>query len=312
MTESWSPHRLVDAAAIRRGRCLVLLAAVMWSTSGFFAKAPWLQAWPIEARGPLLAFWRTLFAGLCLLPLVRRPRWSWSLVPSGVVFAMMSVSFLTAVTKTTAANAIWLQNTAPIWVLAIGVGWLGEKARRADWLMLIPIVFGVGFILLYESRAAGESGDLTGVAWGLASGLLYALVVVSVRALREMDSAWLIAWNHLLTAVLLLPVVIRIGIWPTFPQLLWLAAFGAFQMGIPYTLFARALRTLPSHQASFIVLLEPILVPVWVWLVWRNDPSYEAPQWWTLVGGGCILLGLVIRFARPVQVPASVGTRDPS
>jgi drug/metabolite transporter (DMT)-like permease len=84
-------------------------------------------------------------------------------------------------------------------------------------------------------------------------------------------------------------------------QALWLVAFGVLQMGLPYVLFARGVRHIPGHQASFIVLLEPILVPFWVWLAWRHDPSYAAPSWWTFVGGLMILLGLATRFGLGVR-----------
>jgi drug/metabolite transporter (DMT)-like permease len=276
------------------GKYLVVAAAVLWSTSGLFAKAPWLAAWPLEVRGPLLAFWRTLFAGLCLLPLIRRPRWTWWLVPATLCFAAMNVTYLTAMTKTTAANAIWLQSTAPLWVFLVSVGLMGETSRTADWWMLLMITLGVGFILTCEQRAAGiDRNSLSGTFWGLAAGISYAGVVISVRALRELDSAWLIALNHLVTAALLFPFVWSRDIWPTGTQTLWLAAFGILQMGLPYVLFARALRTVPSHQAAFIGLLEPLLVPIWVWLAWRQHPSYEPPAWWTLVGAALILLGLV-------------------
>jgi DME family drug/metabolite transporter len=281
------------------GRYLVLMAAVLWSTSGLFAKAPWLTAWPLEVRGPLLAFWRTLFAGLCLIPFIRRPRWTWWLVPATLCFAVMNVTYLTAMTKTTAANAIWLQSTAPLWVFLVSVGMLGEKSRPADWMMLLTIMLGVGFILTFEQRAALADGrSLNGAMWGLAAGVSYAGVVISVRALRELDSAWLITLNHLVTAALLFPFVWAQGIWPSTSQTIWLAAFGVLQMGLPYVLFARALQTVPGHQASFIGLLEPLLVPIWVWVAWRHHPSYEPPAWWTMVGGLLILLGLVMRFSR--------------
>ncbi len=124
----------------------------------------------------------------------------------------------------------------------------------------------------------------------------------------RLDSVWLIALNHLVTAVILLPFVLRIGIWPSGAQATWLAAFGILQMGLPYVLFARGVRQLPGHQASFIVLLEPILVPVWVWLAWRHHPSYEPPAWWTLLGGGLILLGLLTRFGLPLRRPGAPAT----
>jgi drug/metabolite transporter, DME family len=74
-------------------------------------------------------------------------------------------------------------------------------------------------------------------------------------------------------------------------QLVVLAAFGLFQMGLPYLLFARGLRSVSSQEASLISLLEPVLVPVWVYLAWGDKPA-----WWTLGGGGLILTGLAIRY----------------
>ena len=80
-TQTSRPHAVHEPHAtsrsIRHARWLVVVAAVMWSTSGLFAKAPLLSTWPLEQRGVLLAFWRTLFAGLFLLPFVRRPQWTW-------------------------------------------------------------------------------------------------------------------------------------------------------------------------------------------------------------------------------------------
>jgi drug/metabolite transporter (DMT)-like permease len=290
-------------------RWLVVAAAVLWSTSGLFAKAPLLNAFPLETRGLVLAFWRTFFAGLFLVPFIRRPQWSWWLVPSTLLFALMNVSYLTAMTRTTAANAIWLQNTAPLWVLLFGVGLFGERAQRADWWMLGAVLLGLGLILVCESRSAWSGlTRLDGVAWAIASGLFYATVILSLRALRRMDAVWLISLNHLVTAVILLPLILHWGQRPTGTQLGWLAAFGILQMGLPYVLFARGVRSVPSHQASFIVLLEPILVPVWVWLAWRHDPSYEPPAWWTLAGGGMILLGLLVRFGRPVRRANALAT----
>src|SRR5207249_102153 len=81
----------------------IVAAAVLWSVGGLFAKAPTFQDWPPDVRGPMLAFWRALFAGLLLLPLVRRPRWRPQLVPMGLCFAAMNLTYLTAMTLTTAA-----------------------------------------------------------------------------------------------------------------------------------------------------------------------------------------------------------------
>src|SRR3954464_2814122 len=115
-----------------RGRLLVIVAALLWSTSGFFIKAPFFAGWP----GPVLAFWRAAFAGLALLPLVRRPQWKVGLVPMVICFAAMSYSYITSrslMSASSAGNALWLQCTAPVWVLLAGVLLLGEKSQWRDW-----------------------------------------------------------------------------------------------------------------------------------------------------------------------------------
>ena len=275
-----------------RGRLLVLAAAILWSTSGFFAKAPLFEEWPVDQRGVCLAFWRALFACLLLVPLVRRPRLTWGLLPMALMFAAMNYTYLTSMTHTTAANAIWLQNVAPVWVFLIGVFLFRETVHPGDWTLVLCGALGVGFILFFE--ASGE--QLTGVLYGLASSVFFAGVVLSVRQLRNIDPAWLIALNLATTAVLLGPWALTNGILPSGKQFAYLSAFGMFQLGLPYLLFARGVRKISGHEASGIALLEPILVPVWVFLAWGNASTYQPPRWWTYVGGGLILLGLLLRY----------------
>jgi drug/metabolite transporter (DMT)-like permease len=201
----------------------------------------------------------------------------------------MNITYLSAMVRTTAANAIWLQNTAPLWVFLFGTTVLRDPIHPRDWLQLGFIAAGLAVILSFELQAA----DPTGVLWGLGAGVTYAGVVLSLRWLRGEDAAWLVAVNHGFTALALLPYVLLTGPAPTALQLVVLAGFGALQMGIPYMLFARSVRALPAHEATGIVLLEPILMPTWVWLV-----GVETPKWWTSVGGALIFLGLVARYLR--------------
>ncbi len=288
----------VPTTSRRRGVVLVLAAATLWSTSGLFAKASIFATWPASERGLILAFWRVLFAGLIVLPLVRRPSWSLGIAPMTISFALMNASFLTAMSLTTAANAIWLQSTAPLWVALCSLFLLGESAHRRN---LIPVgiaLIGIGVILYFELGGQGRIGILC----GLASGVTYGAVIIFLRTLRAHDAAWLVALNHLVAAVCLLPPLIWIGIWPTSTQLALLIAFGFFQMGLPYVLFARGLRILPSQDAALIALLEPLLVPLWAFAV-----ATETPAPWTIAGAAFILtallvrLGLAGRLRRPVD-----------
>lgn len=321
-----------EAAARFRGRLLVAAAALLWSTSGLFAKAPYFAGWP----GPTLAFWRATFACVILVPMAlwhvwagrrdeRRPLWSWALLPMTLLFAGMNYTYLTAMAEGSAANAIWLQCTAPVWVLLVGVLVFGERANSRDWVLIAFVAAGVGLILAYESRGA----SLAAVFWGLAAGVMYAGVVLALRQLRAYDSAWLAMLNHAVTALVLMPLALQ---WigdplavgeasapasgPTarhFPEgIQWglLAAFGIVQMGLPYVLFARGLRHIAGHEATGIGLLEPIVMPIWVLLVWGL-----APQWWTFAGGGLILAGLAIRYvfvppAPTLLPPEAVGIEE--
>ena len=276
-----------------RGRLIVCGAAVLWSTNGLFVKSGVFESWPPEQRALLLALWRALFAALVLLPLVRGVRWSWKLLPMTLAFLAMNICFLQSMVWTTAANAIWLQNIAPVWV-CLFARLAGEPLDRRD---LVPLGFsacGVGLILAYELSGISWRGTAPlGVLIGLLSGLFYAVVIHFLRRLRDFDSAWLIVLNLATTAVVLAPLPARWGIWPTTTQWLTLAAFGVVQMGAPYFLFARGLRKISSQEGAAIGLLEPLLVPIWVW-------QTERPAWWTIAGGALIFVGLAWRYLVPL------------
>ena len=276
-----------------QGRILILLAALLWSSGGFFAKAPIFADWPDEVRGPLLAFWRATWASVILLPLVRRPKWSWNLVPMVATFVAMNWTYLTAMSLGEASNAIWLQMTAPIWVFLFSVFFLRETIRPLDWMLLGFGTAGVGLILFFEIQ--GERPQA--VLYGLLSGFCYAGVVLTLRINREHESTWLVGLNHFVTSLVFAPVMLaNRQDWPRGEQWLFLAGFGVLQMGLPYVLFAKGLKSIPSHEASGFGLLEPVLLPVWVFLAWRHAADYAPPRWWTLVGGGFILCGLIVRF----------------
>lgn len=298
-----------------KGRWFIFVAAVLWSTSGLFAKAPVLSEWSFEDRGMLLAFWRALFAGMVLVPflfpLSRRPGpswWNWRLIPAGIFFAVMNFTFLKAMTLTTAANAIWLQYTAPVWVILIGVGLLGERSVFRDFVMVACALVGVAIIVSCEwNYGPDQARSRAGVVWSLAAGATLAGVMLSLRELKELPVVWTTAVCHFSAALMMAPLVLVQHGLPS-PKLLgWMVMFGALQLSVPYLFFAKGLRTTTSHEASCIALLEPLFVPLWVYLCWRNDGEYRAPDWWTWLGGSVMLVGLLVRYwphaARRTELP---------
>lgn len=281
---------------------MVLAAAILWSTSGFFAKAPFWNSWEPGERGVALGFWRALCAALTLLPFVRQRSWSWALIPAGLSFALMNGAFLHAITLTTEANALWLQYTCPLWCYLIGVRFFAARVDPRDLGMLIGVGTGVLTILVSEWLSVQSNADsFRGSVWGLIAGLALAGVMLSLKYMPPADPVWVIAVCHLTAALALLPFVWRMGSWPESRQLPWLLAFGGLQMALPYVLFYRGVRRLPAHEASSLALLEPMLVSLWVYLAWGGRADYVPPRITTWIGGGLILAGLLWRYGPPIS-----------
>jgi drug/metabolite transporter (DMT)-like permease len=278
-----------------RSRAMVLVAGALWSLSGLFAKAlknPTSLGVHEPDLPPLeIAAGRALFAGLLLTPLLkrsRRPPADRLFVGMVVCFAAMNALYMTALTTGAAAIAILLQYTAPLWLMIAGYLWLGETVSRRDLLMLGAGLSGIGIIVTGNWGGANPLAVTT----ALASGFAYAGVVLLLRVQRERDSAWLTAANLLGTTIVLLPAF-AIGPTPTLRQLVWLALFGAVQLAIPYWLIARALTHVTSFEAGLLTLIEPVLNPLWAWMV---APDAERPTPATVAGGALILIALAARY----------------
>jgi drug/metabolite transporter, DME family len=281
------------------GRTCVIAAALLWSLSGVITKSLPLEAGPI-------AFYRSLFAGLALWPLVPRSKWVFhpGLVPFALVFGAMIGLYIAAVKTTTAANAIYLQYTAPFWMIPASIWLLHEWPDRRTVAGIGLAMVGIGLIVLYGHP--GGSEGFRGIALGLASGLAYACVAVSLRALRQLDPIWLSIAGNLGGAVALAAwILVQSGSvpLPTAGQGLALLGFGVVQMAVPYALYARGLRSVGAVESGLLCLIEPVLNPVWVALVHGEVPARA-----TLVGGGLLLAGLAARYwpARVSSEPAPV------
>jgi drug/metabolite transporter (DMT)-like permease len=263
-----------------------------------------LNAPPVEPFA--MAFYRVLFAGLVILPTLRRHdvtirRPMFAMV---ACFAAMNVLFVSALTRGTAANAILLQYTAPLWMYLAGVWWLGESADRRNSIALVMGLLGVAVIVL--GGWEGEQLPLVGIALG--SGVTYAAVLLFLRTLRDVSSRWLTLVNHLGAAVIMLPWIITAPS-PTPAQLVVLFLFGSLQMGLAYWLVARGLRAVSAQEAGTITLLEPLLNPLWAYMI-----AGETPSSFTFAGGFFILSALAWRYwprhttERHFSPPASPST----
>jgi DME family drug/metabolite transporter len=290
MTDSTRPHRLTPAQRVAFGRGCVAAAAVLWSLGGVVIKSK-----ALESLDPTsIAFYRSLFAGLALLPWIAPCRRVWrpALLPASAIFAATVGLYIAAVKATTAANAIFLQCSAVVWLVPLNLWILGERPDRRTRLGIALAAPGIAAIVLFGH--GGGPRENSGVAMGLGSGIAYAGVIIALRRLRDLDPIWL-------SAALNLGGALSLAAWqlaadqaiarPDAGQLAGLVAFGVVQMAIPYTLFALGLREITAPEAGLIMLLEPILNPIWVVLGRGERPAAA-----TIVGGLFLLLGVTVRY----------------
>jgi DME family drug/metabolite transporter len=283
-----------ECLSLNRARLCVVLAALLWSTSGAFTKVLREKTGfglNEPAIDPLsIAFWRVAFAAAVFLPMVRPRELSFRLPLwlTGLCFALMNALFILAMAYGSSANAILLQYTAPMWVYLICVGVLGEPADRRG---AVALVIGlVGIVVLIAGGWAGS--QLPAIALAAGSGLAYAAVMIGLRLQRGVSSLWLTAFNHLLSAIVLVPIVWHHPL-PSWPQFAVLFVYGTVQMALPYCLLAIGLRRLSAQEVGTLTLIEPVLNPLWAYLA---SPETETPTVWTLAGGACIVGALVWRY----------------
>jgi drug/metabolite transporter, DME family len=268
---------------LRRARLSLVLAAVLWSLAGLFIK--FLPLPPLT-----IVFYRSFFASLFFAFFVRKsvavPRVA--LLVAILAYTAAISAFVSANKITTAANAIALQYTAPMFVFVIVHFLFGEKITGTSWLSLGLGMLGIAVI---GAGSAGEP-DAAGVMVALLSGFLFSIYMVSLRFLKEFNPGTLTFLNNLACCLILLPLV-GSELSLSLNEGLIVAVMGVVQLGIPYWLFSKALEQVSVQEASLIVLIEPVLNPLWVALIVGELPSAA-----TLIGGLCIVGSLAFRYLR--------------
>jgi drug/metabolite transporter (DMT)-like permease len=253
-----------------------------------------------------IAFFRVLFAALVLVPLLKPGDFAFRplMLAMALSFALMNGLYIWAQAMGSAANAVLLQYTAPMWMYLFCVGVLREPADRRGAVALAIGLAGIGVIV----SGGWAGGQLLVVLIALGSGVTFAGVMICLRLLGGISSTWLTIWNHLLGALALVPFIWMLAR-PTLAQLLVLVIYGGFQMGVPYWLIARGLRRVSPQEAGTLTLLEPLLNPFWAYLV---SPATEKPTWATLTGGAFIVGALAYRYwpARSVPVLSPPSTQE--
>ena len=278
---------LVNAA---HTRSVILLVGVSlcWSLAGVLIKFV-ATTWP----GMAVASGRGFIAALFLLATSRGLRFHFSRdqIIGAFGYAACTITFCNATTLTSAANAILLQYTAPVWVALLAAWFLGERTTRADWLTIAVVLGGMTFFF----KDSLTLGHLEGDALAVLSGLCFAAMTVALRRQKDGSPVESIILGNLIAFAVGLPWVIKA---PLLPPSGWAAliVLGVVQLGFSYWLYARAIRHVTALEAVLIPVIEPILNPLWVLLFLQEKPTRSA-----ILGGAVVLSAVTLRAAMSVR-----------
>lgn len=263
----------------------VLAAALLWSTGGLFIK--WTSLSGLE-----LSFCRSFFAAITVAIVTRHEGFGINRLTgvASVLYAVLLILFVLATKATTAANAIFLQYTAPVYLLVLEPLIYKEKFRPRDLITVLVCVGGMALFFVGQLRPQ----DVTGNFLALASGLCFALYFLLLRhpRAREVNRASSVIYGNILAVILTAPwglaAVSNLNLHDT----LTVVYLGVVQLGIAYTFFTVAMsRGVRSLDAGILCYIEPVLNPVWVFLVLGEQPSR-----WALLGGTIIIFAVIIHM----------------
>jgi DME family drug/metabolite transporter len=261
---------------------LVVAAALLWSTGGLFIK--WTELSAFE-----LSFGRSLLAALTVALFTRREGFGINglTVITSLLYAALLVLFVMATKLTTAANAIFLQYTAPIYVLLLEPVFYKEKLKALDLLTVVVCIAGMSLFFVGQLRPQDVEGNVT----ALASGLCFAFYVLLLRHphLQRVNRASSVIYGNLLVVLVTAPAGLMALSRFTPHDAVSVAYLGVIQIGLAYTLFTLGMaRGVRSLDAGIVGYIEPVLNPIWVFLFLGERPSK-----WAILGGAIIIMAVV-------------------
>ena len=273
-----------------RDRLNVVIGGVLFSTGGVAIKAATLTGWQLSC-------FRSFVAGVAVLLLVPNARdgWSWRSLVVAVPYAATFTLFTLANKLTTAANAIFLQDTAPFYILLLGPLLLGERIRRNDIALMVALIIGLGLIFnsIQNSSEIATNPEL-GNLLATCAGLSWALTVIGLRWIairskkhKEQPEAAVVTGCFLASLM---------AVFFSFPvegstTVDWLIIFylGVFQIGLAYSLIAKGIRSISALETSLLLLVEPVFSPIWAWLLLAENPGFLS-----MLGGSLVISATAI------------------
>lgn len=266
----------------RKSILQMLICATLWSTGGIFIKLiPW--------NAFVIAGWRSLIAAVTVFLFLKIGRVKYQFNKKAVIMGLFMcftfIAFVAANKLTTAANAIVLQFTAPLFLMAFSAVLFHERFRKGDIIAVIATMGGIA-LFFFDNL---EGGYVLGNFVAIISGALMAAMYLAVGKVDEDTRMGGMLLGHLFTAAIGIPVTFFVSTPVGTVPLLAIAALGVFQLGIAYILLCLSSKNCPPLACSLLGAIEPLLNPVWVFLF-----TGEAPGMLALVGGALVIASVTV------------------
>lgn len=290
------------ASAALSSRLLLAAAAILFSTGGAAVKSTTLNGWQTAGL-------RSLVAGIALATLLPEARRGWSrrVVLPAIAYAATLVLFVRANKLTTSASAIFLQSTAPAYLLLLGPIFLKERPRRRDLWFGAVLAAGIALIFHGAERGGATAPDpAAGNLLAACSGFTWACTLAALRWLSHAQED-----SGALATVTLGNFFAFLACAPMMFPLAWtemdaaaIAYLGLVQIGLGYVCLTRGVRGVPAFEASILLMIEPVMNPAWTWLL-----HGETPGRWTFAGCLVVLIATMANLlsARPTPAPSKPG-----
>ena len=278
------------ALSKRTSIIFLILAPVIWSTSSLLIKTVTWNSWAI-------AGWRSLISGFFLWFCFRwvYPRefkfdWSRGNLLVALFYSAFGSLFAASVKLTTAANAILMQYTSPIYIAFLAPLFLKEKTPPRDWAFVAVMVVGMSMFFMNDLQIDGERNDLLGLLAGVGVGFCWAMVVMLLkkRGADGMPLSGLVLGNFM-TAIYCFPAMISVD-FLDMSQMGYVAALAIVSLGLGYIFYLLAIKQVTALEAALIPAVEPLLNPAWTFIFLA-----EVPGRWTIIGGSLVLVTVLIR-----------------
>jgi len=263
----------------KRATFYLIISAFLWSLGGVFIK---LIDWhPIAIAGT-----RSGISALFIWAYVKKPQFNWSKaqILGAISYATTVISFVVANKMTTSANAILLQYTAPIYVAIFGIFLVKERTRKVDWLTIFAVI--VGMVLFFIGDL--DTRNMWGNFWAIISGISFAGVALSLRMQKDGSPVESVILGNILAFIISLPFMFQTA--PMGNSWIGLVLMGTIQLGFPYILYSKAIKSVSALEATLIPVLEPIVNPIWTFLF-----VGEVPKKGAIIGGAIVIIAITAR-----------------